>query len=220
MAPRQPLLHDLAVTLRAPTVCLSAPDGQLRGSGTQGVLCADVRVLARAVVTVDGAEPEPIGHGVTSASTEQFIGILRGVGVPRADPTVWLRRDRTVLADGLRETFTLVNRSDEAISVELRLDLDTDLAPIETIKCGEPVPTAPPGVTVQISAPDAVPPAARETEPVIGPTASAAFDAASAPAARRHVRHPPRPPSPRPPLPRSPQRRTHPSPTAVFCAGR
>ena len=183
MAPRQPLLHDLAVTLRAPTVCLSAPDGQLRGSGTQGVLCADVRVLARAVVTVDGAEPEPIGHGVTSASTEHFIGILRGVGVPRADPTVWLRRDRTVLADGLRETFTLVNRSDEAISVELRLDLDTDLAPIETIKCGEPVPTAPPGVTVQISAPDAVPPAARETEPVIGPTASAAFDAASAPAA-------------------------------------
>ena len=140
MAPRQPLLHDLAVTLRAPTVCLSAPDGQLRGSGTQGVLCADVRVLARAVVTVDGAEPEPIGHGVTSASTEQFIGILRDVGVPRADPTVWLRRDRTVLADGLRETFTLVNRSDEAISVELRLDLDTDLAPIETIKCGEPVP--------------------------------------------------------------------------------
>ena len=47
MAPRQPLLHDLAITLRAPTVCLSAPDGQLRGSGTQGVLCADVRVLAR-----------------------------------------------------------------------------------------------------------------------------------------------------------------------------
>jgi glycogen debranching enzyme len=157
MAPRQPLLHDLAVALRAPTVCLSAPDGQLRGSGTQGVLCADVRVLARAVVTVDGAEPEPIGHGVTSASTEQFIGILRGVGVPGADPTVWLRRDRTVLAEGLHETFTLVNRSDGAISVELRLDLDADLAPIETIKRGEPVPTAPPGVTVQISAPDAHP---------------------------------------------------------------
>ena len=51
---------------------------------------------------------------------------------------------------GFARRFTLVNRSDEAISVELRLDLDTDLAPIETIKCGEPVPTAPPGVTVQI----------------------------------------------------------------------
>jgi glycogen debranching enzyme len=157
MAPRQPLLHDLAITLRAPTVCLSGPDGQLRGSGTQGVLCADVRVLAQAVVTIDGVEPEPIGHGVTDASTEHFVGILRGVGVPTADPAVWLRRDRTVLSDGLRETFTLVNRSDQAVAVELRLDVDADLAPIETIKWGDPVPTAPPGVTVRIAAPGAEP---------------------------------------------------------------
>src|SRR6478672_5913950 len=133
MAPRQPLLHDLAIALRAPTVCLSGPDGQLRGTGTQGVLCADVRVLTRAVVTVDGVEPEPIGHGVANASTEHFVGILRGVGVPGSDPTIWLRRDRTVLADGLRETFTLVNRSEQTIAVKLRLDIDTDFAPIETI---------------------------------------------------------------------------------------
>src|SRR6476661_3710630 len=133
MAPRQPLLHDLAVTLRAPTVCLSAPDGQIRGTGTQGVLCADVRVLSRAVVTVDGIEPELIGHGVADASTEHFVGIVRGVGVPGSDPTIWLRRDRTVLADGLRETFTLVNRSEQAVSVELCLDVAADLAPIETI---------------------------------------------------------------------------------------
>ena len=178
MAPRQPLLHDLAVTLRAPTVCLSGLDGQLRGSGTQGVLCADVRVLARAVVTVDGAEPEPIGHGVTGASSEQFVGILRGVGVPGADPTVWLRRDRTVLADGLRETFTLVNRSDQTVSVELRLDLAADLAPIETIKRGAPVPSAPPGVTVRITAPDAAPDAAPAAAGV-----RAASDPAAAPAA-------------------------------------
>jgi glycogen debranching enzyme len=155
MAPRQPLLHDLAITLRAPTVCLSGPDGQLRGSGTQGVLCADLRVLARAVVTVDGAEPESIGHGVADASTEHFVGILRGVGVPSADPAVWLRRDRTVLSDGLRETFTLVNRSDRAISAELRLDIDADFAPIETIKWGHPAPTAPPDVAVRIDAPSA-----------------------------------------------------------------
>jgi glycogen debranching enzyme len=157
MAPRQPLLHDLAITLRAPTVCLSGPDGQLRGSGTQGVLCADVRVLARAVVTVDGAEPEPIGHGVTDASTEHFVGILRGVDAASADPTIWLRRDRTVLSDGLRETFRLVNRSEQEVAVELRLDIDTDFAPIETIKWGDPTPTAPPGVTMRIDAPAAEP---------------------------------------------------------------
>ncbi len=106
MASRQPLLHDLAVTLRAPTVCLSALDGQLRGIGAQGLLCADVRVLARAVVTVDGIEPAPIGHGVSSASAEYFVGILRGLVARTADPTIWLRRDRSVLPDGLHETFT------------------------------------------------------------------------------------------------------------------
>ena len=157
MAPRQPLLHDLAVTLRAPTVCLSAPDGQVRGTGTQGVLCADVRVLTHAVVTVDGIEPEPIGHGATSASTGHFVGILRGTGAPNADPTVWLRRDRIVLPDGLHETFTLVNRSDEAMTAELRLDVDADLAPIETIKWGHPAPNTSPGITVTVDAPDAQP---------------------------------------------------------------
>ena len=29
-------------------------------------------------------EPEPIGHGATSASTEHFVGILRGTGAPNA----------------------------------------------------------------------------------------------------------------------------------------
>ena len=116
-----------------------------------------------------------------------------------------------MLADGLRETFTLVNRSERAISVELRLDVDADLAPIETIKRSEPVPTAPPGVTIQISAPDAVPPAARETEPVIGRTASAAFYAASAPAASGSASAPAT--SDAEPV-------IGPTASAVFCAGR
>ena len=155
MAPRQPLLHDLAVTLRAPTVCLSASDGQLRGSGTQGVLCGDVRVVARAVVTVDGIEPEPVAHGTDSASEAHFVGLVRHLGEQTADPTVWLRRDRTVLADGIRETFTLVNASDQELTSELCLDVDTDFAPLHTIKAGRPLPTEAAGVTVTLDAPGA-----------------------------------------------------------------
>ena len=56
-----PHLQDLAVAVAAPTVCLTGPDGQLRGTGAQGVICGDVRVLTRAVVTLDGAEPVPAG---------------------------------------------------------------------------------------------------------------------------------------------------------------
>jgi glycogen debranching enzyme len=156
VAPLQPLLHDLTVTLRAPTVCLSAPDGQLRGAGTQGVLCADLRVVARAVVTVDGAEPEPIAHGMGGASAEHFIGVLRHLGPPASDPTVWLRRDREVRAAGIGESFTLVNDSDEPLTADLRLAFDADFAPLHTIKAGAPVAEAgAPGVAVTLDAPGA-----------------------------------------------------------------
>jgi glycogen debranching enzyme len=167
-AARQPLLHDLAVALCSPTVSLSGADGQIRDIGTQGVLRGDVRVLGRAVVTVDGAEPEPVVHGADGASAEHFIGLLRDLGDPGADPTVWLRRDRVVRADGIAETLTLVNRSALDLEVQLVLAVNTDLASIETIKAGLPTDPAEPelghdavhwsvaGVAVALTAPGAV----------------------------------------------------------------
>lgn len=53
---RQPLLHDLAVTLAAPTVVLSEPDGNLDaaapGGGVQGLFHADVRAVSLLRVTL------------------------------------------------------------------------------------------------------------------------------------------------------------------------
>ncbi len=129
----QPLLHDLDIAVATPTVCLAGRDGQIRATGAQGVLCGDVRVLDRAVVTVDGAEPEPVAPG---------IGVLRGLGDPGPDPTVWLRRARTVAADGVAETLTLVNRSAVDLTVTVELVVGADLARVEEIKSGgarEPV---------------------------------------------------------------------------------
>lgn len=168
MADRQPPLHDLAVTLRAPTVCLSGADGQIRDTGTQGVLSGDVRVLGRAVVTVDGVEPEPVAHGVDGASAEHFVGLLRDLGDPGPDPTVWLRRDRTVRPDGVDETFTLVNRTDTDATVEIAVAVGTDLAPVELIKTGGSAPAVAPasvpgglawsggGTAVELQAPGAL----------------------------------------------------------------
>lgn len=155
MGSRPPLLHELAITLRAPTVCLSAPDGQLRGSDAQGVLAGDVRVLGYAVVTVDGVEPEPIAHGSDGASSEHFIGLLRDLGDAGRDPTVWLRRDRTVVAEGMRETFTLINRSSEDLTAEIGLAVGTDLASLATIRAGVPAPADAADVAVSLDAPDA-----------------------------------------------------------------
>lgn len=53
---RQPLLHDLSVTLAAPTVVLSEPDGNLDaaapGAGVHGLFHADIRALSLLRVTL------------------------------------------------------------------------------------------------------------------------------------------------------------------------
>jgi glycogen debranching enzyme len=128
-----PYLHDLDVTVATPTVCLAGRDGQLRAGGVHGVICGDVRVLDRAVVTVDGVEPEPVGPEV---------GVLPGMGGPGRDPAVWLRRSRTVAPDGVAETLTLENRSADAIDATLEVTVGADLARIEEIRDGRSRPAA------------------------------------------------------------------------------
>ncbi|MEU5365374.1 glycogen debranching N-terminal domain-containing protein [Streptomyces sp. NPDC005925] len=82
---RQPLLHDLAVTLAAPTVVLSGPDGNLDaaspGAGVQGLFHADIRALSLLRVTLRpdhapsgehaGKAPPPAGRdGEAEGNTE------------------------------------------------------------------------------------------------------------------------------------------------------
>jgi glycogen debranching enzyme len=160
----QPLLHDLAIALRAPTVVLSGRDGQLRAGGTQGLLHGDLRLLSTAVVTVDGHEPEPVGSAETGSGHVRFTGVLRYFDTPGPDPTAWLHRLRAVDAGGMTETFELVSAATTARTCVVELTLAADLAPIEEIKSGKrPHPRRPdPGprwtsgsVTATVTAADA-----------------------------------------------------------------
>ena len=96
--PRQPFLHDLVTVLAAPTQVLSARDGSLDGTGratAEGVLHADVRVLSRVSVEVDGLPGEHVATA-DGARTATFTTLLRHVGVglsTAADPQVRLDRD-------------------------------------------------------------------------------------------------------------------------------
>jgi len=65
----QRFLHDLKISVAAPTVFLGDRDGQLRPRDPQGAWHADVRVLRRAEVRVGGAAPIPVGHGSPDAGT-------------------------------------------------------------------------------------------------------------------------------------------------------
>ncbi|WP_329056075.1 amylo-alpha-1,6-glucosidase [Amycolatopsis sp. NBC_01488] len=136
MADLQPLLHDLAIALHAPTVVLSGRDGQIRGGGTQGLLHGDLRLLSEAVVTVDGHEPEPIGGDEPGADRARFTGLLRPLGSPGPDPTVWLRRDRRVTAAGMTEELSLVSTDGVRRRCVVEVVLAADFAPIDEIKSG------------------------------------------------------------------------------------
>ncbi|WP_279582899.1 glycogen debranching N-terminal domain-containing protein [Fodinicola feengrottensis] len=135
MSGRQPLMHELSVCVRAPTVTLSALDGQIGPpddvENGHGVLHADVRVLSGASVTVDGVAAESLAGGATGTGTAAFVGLLRHLG-----DGVRLERRREVTATGMRERFALVNHGAATVTATVRLHLAADGVPISTIRAG------------------------------------------------------------------------------------
>lgn len=133
----QPFLHDLVTCLRAPVVAVSGVDGQIRGTGASGIYDGDVRALARLVVTVDGHEPDPLGHATTGPGRAEFVGVLRRLGDAMPDPTVLLVRRRAVGAEGLRETFVVRSSAREPVLCRLTVHLAVDLSDMAVLKAGE-----------------------------------------------------------------------------------
>ncbi|HEX6444225.1 MAG TPA: glycogen debranching N-terminal domain-containing protein [Streptosporangiales bacterium] len=169
---RQPLLHDLALCLRAPTVALSGTDGQIADGGVQGVFHADVRVLSRARLDVGGAEPEPIAAYDGAPGEVSFVGLARNVGDPGPDPTVRVTRNRTALVDGLDERVVVTSTAAEPVETTVRLSVAADLAAVHDVRAGAGAPPvdaereadrlrwSAPGLYVDLTAPGADPDAA------------------------------------------------------------
>ena len=137
----QPFLHNLVTCMKAPTVALSATDGQIVPGGVQGVMCYDRRVLSELVVRVDGHEPVPVGHSLDEADDARFVGIIRHLGDPGADPTVWMERRRRTRDHGMDEHLQLVNLSRRPISVSVTVHVAVDLAGVIDVKHGVDVPS-------------------------------------------------------------------------------
>ncbi len=132
----QPLLHDLITCVSSPTVVLSGTDGQIRPTGAQGAFTADIRVLSRVELRIEGHRLEPIGSALVGADSAEFMALLRREEAPTPDPTVWLRRRRTARADGMHERLELVNVSDVEVAVTVEVLLAADLLDMETVKAG------------------------------------------------------------------------------------
>ncbi len=135
-AGQQPYLHELLVCLRAPAVALADPDGQLGGSGVQGVYLADRRIVSRSVLTVAGAELAAVSGEPAGSNATRSVSVARGLGDPGADPTVWVERRRTVSGSGAGESVSVTSAARLPVRARLTLELACDLAGIAAVKAG------------------------------------------------------------------------------------
>ncbi|SDT38119.1 Amylo-alpha-1,6-glucosidase [Friedmanniella luteola] len=147
--PLQPFLHDLVTVFSAPTQVLSGQHGDIGAdvgrASAEGVLHADVRVLSRVVVEVDGRPGEHIATE-TGTRTARFTTLLREVGAGLsavADATVRLDRERRVEPGSVAERLQLSSVLPTAVTVAVTVTFAADLAPVASIKMGRTgTPTA------------------------------------------------------------------------------
>ena len=140
---RHPVLHDLLVCLQAPTQSWSGLDGQIRSHGAQGVYQGDVRVLSQARLTLAGVEPDPLMSATDGPGSVVVVSIARDVDDPTRDPTVRVERRRNVEPGTVTEQITLSTATKVPVHAVVRIELASDLAPLEDVRAGRASPVLP-----------------------------------------------------------------------------
>jgi glycogen debranching enzyme len=139
---REPWLIGTVLAVDAPTLAISAPDGQitetdLLGRRTLfGYYDQDRRVLSRAELTVDGESPEYLGHRLLGASSSKHVSLVRTPEDPTPDPVILVER---IHRAGQGETITVVNRDSRRRRLSIRLVVAADLADISEVRRGLPI---------------------------------------------------------------------------------
>ena len=134
-SPRQPWLHDLRIIVDGNATALSATTGDVSPGAGHGYFVDDVRVLSRLELTVAGESPSPIASEAGGATAE-FFGAARGLGDDGPDPTVEIRRRRTLEGGALHEDVTVTSRASRTVRAALRLELGSDGLSIARVKYG------------------------------------------------------------------------------------
>jgi glycogen debranching enzyme len=141
--PRQPWLHDLSTSVNGNVTALSARSGDVGSllagrwstAGAQGVYVDDRRVVSVLAVQLGGQGPVPVADASSGARSD-FFGSARHLGNAGADPTVEVRRHRTVTRSGITEVIEVTSRAERLVETDLVLHLGGDGAPISSVKSG------------------------------------------------------------------------------------
>ncbi|PXA68254.1 glycogen debranching N-terminal domain-containing protein [Cryobacterium arcticum] len=133
--PVQPLLHDSAIVLAAPTQAWSGADGRT-SMPIHGLYHADTRILSGWSLLVGGATGEPIGSAARGAGEMTFSSLLRHLDDRTADPRLRLQVTRTVTAGRLTERITIESGLAHPIDTTVAVRLSADFADMQTVKAG------------------------------------------------------------------------------------
>lgn len=145
--PRQPLLHNETVVLRAPAQAWSAADGSLGAQPIHGLYVSDVRIVSAQSVTVAGEPLEHIATVPRGADSAVFVSVARQLDDSSPDPGVRAEHTRTATTTGIRERLELTSRLEHPLSAEIRVGFLADATPMDTVKSGAR-PVGGPVVTV------------------------------------------------------------------------
>ncbi|MDQ1738372.1 MAG: hypothetical protein QOE53_24, partial [Pseudonocardiales bacterium] len=94
------------------------------------------RILSRSVLTVAGAELAPISGELAGSSALRSVSVVRGLGDPGADPTVWIERRRAVSGTAATESVSITSVARQPVTARLTLELACDLAGMAAVKAG------------------------------------------------------------------------------------
>src|ERR671910_503019 len=136
---RQPWLHHLETAVHGPVTALSHPTGDIDvdavdGAAT-GLYVDDRRVVSRLVLEVDGVRPVGV-VSVSEGSTTECLLIARNVGDPGPDPTVEVRRHRSLTDVGLDETISITSRAGSTVRCRVTMSAQGDGAELHEVKVG------------------------------------------------------------------------------------
>jgi glycogen debranching enzyme len=121
--------------------CISDRSGDVVPGGIQGVFFLDVRLAAEFRILVNGEPPEPLAAHVHEPFAATFVGRFRP-REPQLDSTLVVERRRYV-GQGMREDIVVRNLAAEATYVSVEVIVDTDFAPVRTVRTGRVRPPGP-----------------------------------------------------------------------------
>src|SRR5690606_5557016 len=109
-----------------------------------GIYVDDRRLVSRARLSVVSGQLVPI-MATAQGGVMSGLGVARDLGDPGPDPTVVVRRHRTLLENAVVEEIVVESRAGQVVDAFLELELGSDAAELHDVKGGRvSAPNRPP----------------------------------------------------------------------------